>query len=286
MKQDKYLLNVATIESLPLQSRRVMDFLRARARRVEDATRDLSDPNISVVIRTRNDIKYIGSLLDDIEAQIFSGKIEIILVDTESSDGTAELAKKRGARVINIRQKNFNYPKSLNIGYEAAKYPYVASLSGHSNLGSRYFFKSLTYWAERPKFGGLYCTPLINQNASFVERWASATGITHRFKEAEVISKPHMGFLSATGSIVSKKVWRELGGYDERYANGGEDTELGRKMLEYGYMVVREPLLTVLHSHGLGLFNSLKQFAHWYQIYKNPLPFDQNGILKRRPDLD
>jgi GT2 family glycosyltransferase len=93
-----------------------------------------------------------------------------------------------------------------------------------------------------------------------------------------------MGLLAANDSLVSKRAWRQLGGYDEDYAAGGEDAELGRRMLANGYMVSTEPALSVFHSHGLGLTDSWRQLQEWRRL-AGPQPFDEERIKRYRHDL-
>jgi GT2 family glycosyltransferase len=104
-------------------------------------------------------------------------------------------------------------------------------------------------------------------------------------KKAHHITTAGMGVLGATGAMIAKSAWDALGGFDDRYQTGGEDTALANSMLQGGYRVVQEPALTVHHSHGLGLRDSVKQYKHQLQILKAPRQFDRQALLKRRPDL-
>ena len=94
-----------------------------------------------------------------------------------------------------------------------------------------------------------------------------------------------MGVLAATGAMISRVAWEELGRFDESYETGGEDTALAAKMLANGYDVIREPALTVHHSHGLGVIDSIKQLHGWQQTLKSPRRLDKDELLARRPDL-
>jgi len=58
---------------------------------------------------------------------------------------------------------------------------------------------------------------------------------------AQRIKKAGMGVLAANCAMIAKRAWQELGGFDERYQAGGEDTALAKSMLENGYEVVRIP---------------------------------------------
>ena len=53
----------------------------------------LSNPKVSIVIRTLNESKYLGQLLVSIQNQTYKNT-EIILVDSGSTDGTIEIAEK------------------------------------------------------------------------------------------------------------------------------------------------------------------------------------------------
>jgi hypothetical protein len=94
-----------------------------------------------------------------------------------------------------------------------------------------------------------------------------------------------MGALAGTGAMIAKSAWQELGRFDLRYETGGEDTALAKLMLKNGFGIVLEPALTVHHSHGLGLRNSVKQELHQLQTVRSPKQFDRQELLERRPDL-
>jgi rhamnosyltransferase len=145
--------------------------MQARAVQIAEDTKNLQDPNVSIVIRSRNDSAHIRRLFADIRAQIFTGSIEIIVVDTDSRDDTAEYARSQGAKVIHITQEQFTYPKALNLGFTAATHPWVLTVVGHASLSNRLFLRSLTYWSHHQKdLGGVYGLPLANWNATIWER--------------------------------------------------------------------------------------------------------------------
>ncbi|HLK17952.1 MAG TPA: glycosyltransferase family 2 protein [Bryobacteraceae bacterium] len=59
---------------------------------------------VSVVIPTHNEAQAIGRVLADLPAELVS---EVIVVDSNSTDGTPELARKMGARVIEEPRRGY-----------------------------------------------------------------------------------------------------------------------------------------------------------------------------------
>lgn len=281
----KYILHPENLARMTLTGGRIGRWLQFRAAQMAELTDGLQDPDVTILIRTRNDGEHIRRLFADIKAQIFDGAVEIIVVDTSSRDDTAAYAKSQGAKILSLTQDEFTYPRALNMGFCAASNPWVVTLVGHSSITSRLFLKSLSYWAHQKKtLGGIYSLPLVNWNAS---RWERLESVPHPsiWKVPHVNRKLSLGIMGANCSIVKRDVWEQLGGYDERYAGGGEDRALAKTMLEHGATIVREPLCSVFHSHGLNTANSIRQWIHWSQVGSTALPFETEQVHKRRPDL-
>jgi glycosyltransferase involved in cell wall biosynthesis len=84
-------------------------------------------PAISILIRTFNSAATLPEVLARLELQTDD---EIIVVDSGSSDATPAIAEKNHARILSAPPP-FNYSKSLNIGFRAAKNPWVLVISSH-----------------------------------------------------------------------------------------------------------------------------------------------------------
>jgi rhamnosyltransferase len=85
------------------------------------------NPDISILIRTFNSSGTLPAVLDRL---VLKAEDEIIVVDSGSSDATLAIAKKYQARIL-VAEPPFNYSKSLNIGFRAAKNPWVLVISSH-----------------------------------------------------------------------------------------------------------------------------------------------------------
>lgn len=267
------------------------DSMQDRLREVDDDTYNKEDPDVSVVIRTKNNVDALDELLDELDQQVFDGEVQVVVVDTESRDGTVQLARDYGATIVRIAQDGFSYPKALNRGFEAADHPYVYSLVGHSNLVSTHTLRAVTRWHDVPDFGGAYGVSLPNRNARIAE-WAGEglLFLVAKLRKqdymgpAEPIEEIGLGTLASNCTVISREVWSELGGYDEAYGAGGEDGALAKEMMDNGLVVVREPALSVHHTHGLSPWQTYKQFREWQRL-SQPLPFDETRLASYRPDL-
>ena len=80
----------------------------------------LNQPRVSVIIPTRNEASAISRVLADVPADIVS---EILVVDCNSTDGTAEIARKMGARVI--QEPRAGYGRACLTGLASASSPDV-----------------------------------------------------------------------------------------------------------------------------------------------------------------
>jgi glycosyltransferase involved in cell wall biosynthesis len=75
---------------------------------------------VSVIIPTRNEALARRPVLDDLAASLVS---EVIVVDSDSTDGTPEIAARMGARVI--REPRRGYGRACLTGFANATSPDV-----------------------------------------------------------------------------------------------------------------------------------------------------------------
>ena len=86
--------------------------------------------NCSIVIRAYNEEKHIGRLLEGIKQQTLKN-VEIILVDSGSTDATVSVAESFGARIVRIASGEFTFGRSLNFGVRTATREFVVIASAH-----------------------------------------------------------------------------------------------------------------------------------------------------------
>src|SRR3954454_11670479 len=79
-----------------------------------------ADLDVSVIVPVRNGARSLPPLLRSLDEQTLAGeRYEVIVVDNDSSDGTAEIAAGCGARVVG--EPIANRSRARNRGAEAAR---------------------------------------------------------------------------------------------------------------------------------------------------------------------
>ena len=86
--------------------------------------------NCSIIIRAYNEATHLPRLLEGISQQTIKD-VEVILVDSGSTDATVSIAESLGARVVKIPAEEFTFGRSLNFGIQAAKHEFVVIASAH-----------------------------------------------------------------------------------------------------------------------------------------------------------
>jgi glycosyltransferase involved in cell wall biosynthesis len=77
-------------------------------------------PRVSVIIPTYNEAQAIGRVLADLPAHVVT---EVLVVDSNSTDGTPEIAQRMGARVL--REPRRGYGRACLTGIDATNHPDV-----------------------------------------------------------------------------------------------------------------------------------------------------------------
>ena len=84
----------------------------------------------SIVIRSFNEERHIGRLLAGIMEQTVN-EIDIILVDSGSTDATVAIAAQFPVTLVHIDPEDFSFGRSLNLGCAAAKHDILVLASAH-----------------------------------------------------------------------------------------------------------------------------------------------------------
>lgn len=279
------LLHPEHLLRIPIMGEYIHDQIAQRAAEVALAAQNLADPDISVLIRAKNNAGQLRQLLDDIRMQQFHGEVEVVVVDTESTDNTRQIAEGFGATIVPIKQEGFSYPKALNQGFAATNHRWVLSLVDHSQLVHDQTLRIATCSEVQPNVAGVSGIPLPNANASWAELIGTAVMLSNRVrKPAKVATKTGgLGLLATNASLIDKRVWSEVRGFDEHYGAGGEDGALAAAIMSAGYDIVINPAMAVHHTHGLGLVALTKQLRYWTTLNK-PQPFDLDRLAQFRKE--
>ncbi len=243
----------------------------------------MTEPRVTIVIRTLNEAKPLNELLSAIYSQedVDLSNVEIVVVDNESTDNTREVAKGFGANVVTIPRSDFTYPKSMNMGVAAANAPIVILTVGHAIPIGRFWLKSIFPYFENPKVAGVYGAVLPNKNHGFFEGIAKrAAYLRSWITNPRVLRRYTAGAFGATNLAMRKSLW-EKHPFEEQYELGGEDTHWAEWAFSKNLVIVREVGFTVRHSHGLTLRGLIAQVRYWRATEK-PTKFSKDALSFRR----
>ncbi len=86
----------------------------------------MRQPRVSIIFGALNEEKWFVDALRACQDQSFNGPdVEIVLVDSGSTDGTLEIADRFGCKIVSIKQEEFSFGRSLNYGCKAAPGDYL-----------------------------------------------------------------------------------------------------------------------------------------------------------------
>lgn len=208
----------------------------------------LKDIDVSIVIRTKNEEKYIGATLEKVVAQDYGGNYEIIIVDSGSNDKTAQIAAGFAVRLHSISKESFSYGYALNYGQRVSAGKIIVFLSAHCiPLDSTWLLSLITPLVEDKQVGAAYGKQLPIEGINPIEEFE--LGIF--FPEDDL---PLKAVFSNANCAIKKEILEKYP-FNEEIA-GGEDF-LWRNKLPVGVGVVYVPEARVYHSH----FSSLHYWA-------------------------
>ncbi len=116
---------------------------------------------VSVVIPTFNAGPEFEELLQKISSQERDFEHEIVVVDSESTDGTAELARRYGATVHQIAKQKFNHGATRNLGISLSRGEYIAlTVQDSVPLDERWLYAMVENLERDERVAGVYSRQL------------------------------------------------------------------------------------------------------------------------------
>ncbi len=200
--------------------------------------------DVSVILRSKNEARWIARCVHALSLQQYDGGIEIVLVDNESKDGTAEIARSLGCRVISISDKEFTYGRALNRGIAASAGEFIATLSAHCIPVNDQWAVRLVSNFHVPAVAGVYGRQEPLPDSSDFDKRDLWTTFGHERR----IQRKDYFFHNANG-MIRRSIWQTMP-FDEQM-RGVEDRAWAKQALRAGFLIVYEPAASVYHHHGI-----------------------------------
>jgi glycosyltransferase involved in cell wall biosynthesis len=202
----------------------------------------MSQPALaSIIIRTKNEERWISSCLQKVFSQTYKN-IEVILVDNGSTDQTLNRAKEYPVKVVTI--DDFYPGKAINLGIIEAKGDYIVCLSGHCIPVNEHWLEHLLKDIDDPKIAGIYGR---QEPFSFSSPLDKRDLLTVFGLDRKIQIKDH--FFHNANSAFRKEVWKKYP-FNEDVTNV-EDRIWGKRVIDEGFNILYEPNASVYHWHGI-----------------------------------
>jgi rhamnosyltransferase len=218
---------------------------------------------ISVVIPVKNGGDDLVRCLEAISGQQVDDAVEVVVVDSGSSDGSPALAKSLGARVHEIAPEAFNHGATRNLGADQAEGDVLVFTTQDAYAADTGWLSALVApLRSHANAAGVYGRQLPHENATPPERYFLDFLYGPKAR-LQTLSDPSSLSFEATlfsnvNSAIPRSVWSR-----DRFADDvimSEDQEWSRRMLLAGFTIVYEPRAVVRHSHTYTVAGAFRRF--------------------------
>jgi cellulose synthase/poly-beta-1,6-N-acetylglucosamine synthase-like glycosyltransferase len=204
---------------------------------------------LAVVVIGRNEGERLTRCLRSIhEMKNPFAAMEVIYVDSASSDDSVSRASKAGARVISLSSGPSTAARGRNAGWRATDADMVLFLDGDTILDPDFAANALAAFAE----------PEVAVVWGHRRELAPQASLYNRVLDLDWIYRPGITEFCGGDALMRRAVLAEVGGYDEQLI-AGEEPEMCGRMRARGYRIMH--IDCAMTSHDLAM-------TTWQQYWK------------------
>lgn len=251
----------------------------------------------SIIILSFNTKDITDRCLNEVEKSIGyfrkkeKGKIEVIVVDNASNDGSAQMIKRKYPWVKLLTQKvNTGFARGNNLGMKEAKGKYILLLNSDVFLYEETLARALTHMKTNSKYDVLGCK-LTFEDGKFqpsagylpnplnVFFWMimldklpfirDAIQPFHPNNESFFNSERRLGWITGAFMLLKREVFEKTSGFDESYFMYTEEVEWCRRINDKRFKIFFTPDFAAVH----------KKYASSNFDQQKPIIYETSGIL-------
>jgi rhamnosyltransferase len=218
---------------------------------------------ISVVIPVKNGGSDLDRCLAGIAMQHVDEEVEVVVVDSGSTDGSVERARAAGASVHEIPAEEFGHGRTRNVGVGLSRGEVVVFTSQDAVADDDRWLGLLTAAARsRDDVAGAYGRQLPHEDARPPERFFLDFLYGPEPRIQRLVPGEDLTFEATLFSNVNAAIPRT---FLQRFPfrddlTMSEDQEWSRRVLREGYALVYEPRAAVRHSHPYTIRSAFRRF--------------------------
>lgn len=201
--------------------------------------------NISVVIRTKNEEKDLERTLLILKKQRGDFNLEIIVVDSGSTDCTLDIAKRYSAIIVNILPEEFTWGKALNEGILHASCELVFIISAHCFLQNENTLQKGIHFMKDYNLDVVYGKQIGDPDKNVYE--CAELFFDYPDVDIEVPKTNKMHGISNACCLLKRYVWEKIP-FDEKLQSS-EDADWFLKVLERNYKLAYTNKIVLIHGH-------------------------------------
>ena len=228
-------------------------------------------PSLSVVIVSFNSARLIGGLLTALAEQLNELRAQIIVVDNASSDGSADLIADQYPWVNLIRSRqNLGFAAGNNLAVRQALAPVILFLNPDAIPIAGTILRGLEQFREDKRIG-LAGARLLGEDGvtqpsarmfpNLLQEIFVLSGLAAKYPRskwfghldrtwADADTPAHVDWVPGAFALMRTDLFKQLGGFDERYFLYYEEVDLCRRIAQAGYCVQYLPALKATHCGG------------------------------------
>jgi glycosyltransferase involved in cell wall biosynthesis len=217
--------------------------------------------SVSAVIPVKNGERYLEELLDALARE---GIDETLIIDSGSRDRSREIARSRGAQLIEIAPHEFGHGRTRDLGAERASGELICFLTQDATPCPGWLAAYNEAFHLDQRVGAAYGPHLPRAETSPM----IARELTEFFATFSPSGRPAVqragdpSFLSNVNACYLRACWEEIRFRDVGYS---EDQAFGEDLLSAGWAKVYHPGAAVLHAHDYGALEFMRRYFDEYR---------------------
>lgn len=225
--------------------------------------------DLSVVILSYNTKDITSRCLDKLKiAKVFcenkfKNKIEVLVVDNGSEDGSAEFIKSeyKWVKLLALKE-NSGFSKGNNIAMKQSSNPFILLLNSDVYVEENSLYKALAYFRVNLNCDVLgarldYSDGRLQPSAGSLPNplnlifWILRLGSSYHPKNEKYFSKAHqVGWIMGAFMMLKREIFNKTLGFDENIFMHMEEVEWCKRIKGSGYKIWYVPSIEVVHLHG------------------------------------